>query len=103
MSTILAWLSSILLISGGVLTLLGSIGLLRMPDFFTRMHAAGITDTMGAGAILLGLVINVGWSLLAAKLIIIFLFLVLTNPSASHALARSAMFGQHDQEHDQQK
>ena len=52
--------SWILLLGGGFFLLVGGIGVLRLPDIFTRMHAAGITDTLGAGLVLLGLIVQAG-------------------------------------------
>ena len=63
MTQTLNLLSGVLLSIGALFILVGSIGLLRMPDVFTRMHAAGITDTIGAAAIILGLMLIAGWSI----------------------------------------
>jgi multicomponent Na+:H+ antiporter subunit G len=79
------------LVAGGLFCVVGAIGLLRMPDFYTRMHAASVTDTLGAGLILLGLVLQAGWTLVAAKLAIVALLIFFTSPAASHALARAAL------------
>lgn len=87
---ILSW---ILLISGGVLGIVGGLGIHRFPDFFSRQHAAGITDTLCAMLILLGLGLQAGLSLAAFKLAVIFLFLFFTSPTASHALANAALHG----------
>ncbi len=81
--------SGALLLMGAVVVVIGSIGLLRMPDVMTQLHAAGTTDTLGAALIVLGLVIQAGFSLLALKLLIILFFLLFTSPSASHALSRA--------------
>ena len=62
-------LSGVFLSIGALFILVGSIGLLRMPDVFTRMHAAGITDTIGAAAIILGLMLIAGWSIVLIKLL----------------------------------
>lgn len=79
-------------LGGGALALLiGGIGINRMPDFYTRLHPAGITDTLGAGLVLLGLGLQAGLTLVAVKLLLIFLFLMLTSPTASHATARAAL------------
>jgi multicomponent Na+:H+ antiporter subunit G len=76
--------------AGSVFVLIGGVGLLRLPDFYTRIHAAGITDTMGAWLILIGLMFTAGWSLVTAKLVMLLLFLAITSPLASHALAKAA-------------
>ena len=84
---ILVW---VCLVGGGLFSLIGGIGLLRMPDFYTRTHAASLTDTLGATLILLGLAIHNGIDLVTVKLAIIFLFLFLTSPTAAHALVKAA-------------
>lgn len=89
--TALDILSWILLISGGVFGVMGGVGLIRFPDFYTRLHAAGVTDTLCALLIILGLIIQAGLSILTVKLALILLFLMFTAPTASHALARSAL------------
>ena len=91
MTTSLDILSSILLLTGGVFLIIGAIGLIRLPDFFTRTHAAGLIDTTGAGFILAGLMVEVGWSLSLAKLAMILLFLLFTSPTSSHALVHAAL------------
>jgi len=83
-------LSGILLLAGGVFGILGGIGLLRFPDFYTRLHAAGITDTLCAFLIIGGLLLQVGLTLFSLKLLLILLFMIFTSPTASHALARAA-------------
>ena len=84
---ILSW---ICLLAGGALGIIGGIGIHRFPDFYSRLHAAGITDTLCAMLILLGLGLQAGWSLAAFKLALIFMFLFFTSPTASHALANAA-------------
>lgn len=88
MVDIISW---ILLLTGGGVGLLGGIGLLRFPDFYTRLHAAGMTDTLCALLIITGLVLQAGLTLLSLKLGLILLFMLFTAPTASHALARAAM------------
>lgn len=81
-------------ISGGIFfVVVGAIGVLRMPDVYTRLHAAGMTDTMGAGLLLLGLALQAGWTLITVRLVLVYLFLFMTSPVASHALARAALIG----------
>ncbi|PKL96335.1 MAG: sodium:proton antiporter [Gammaproteobacteria bacterium HGW-Gammaproteobacteria-8] len=84
-------LSGIFLITGGVFGVLGGIGLLRFPDFYTRLHAAGITDTLCAFLIIGGLLLQVGLSLFSLKLLLILLFMIFTSPTATHALARAGL------------
>ncbi len=85
-------LSWIFLVTGGFFYLVGAIGLIRMPDVFTRMHAGSVSDTMGAGLLVAGMVLQAGPTLVAAKLIIIFVVLLFTGSVATHALARAAFF-----------
>ena len=82
--------SWILLLSGSFFVLTGGIGVLRMPDVYTRSHAAGITDTLGALLIIAGLAIQSGLTLVTVKLVLILLFLLFTGPTASHALNHTA-------------
>ena len=80
------------LLLGSVVVLTTGIGLLRLPTFYTRIHAASITDSLGAGAILFGLALQSGWQMptVTVKLALILVFLVLTGPAAAHALAKAA-------------
>jgi len=89
-SELLGWL---LLVAGGLVGVIGGIGIHRFPDFFSRLHAAGITDTLCAALILLGLGLQAGISLVSLKLLLIFVFLMFTSPTASHALANAALHG----------
>lgn len=91
MSAALDALSWVLLVAGGAFCIIGAAGLLRMPDFFTRMHAAGVTDTLGAGLILLGLLLQAGLTLVTVKLAVIGLLIFFTSPTATHALAKAAL------------
>lgn len=84
-------LSALLLAAGSLFCMIGALGLLRMPDFFTRMHAASVTDTLGAGLILLGLMLQSGLTLITVKLIAIGVLIFFTSPAATHALARAAL------------
>jgi multicomponent Na+:H+ antiporter subunit G len=84
-------LSWIFLAGGGIFLLIGGIGVLRLPDLFCRMHAAGITDTMGAGLILVGLMFQAGLTLVTVKLILILVFIFFASPTATHALAQAAL------------
>ena len=89
---IVSW---ILLMAGALFCVIGGIGLLRLPDFFSRMHGAGITDTLGAALVLVGLMVQAGLSLLTVKLIMILIILWLTSPTSTHAIAKAArMSGQ---------
>ena len=82
--------SWILLCLGGGFVLIGGIGTLRLPEFYTRLHAASLTDTMATILIFTGMMLQAGFSLAALKLGAIMLFLLLTGPTASYALANAA-------------
>ncbi|TKB45463.1 monovalent cation/H(+) antiporter subunit G [Thalassotalea mangrovi] len=90
---ILETLSTILLISGAFFSLTGAIGLFKFPDFFTRVHAASVTDSIATILIISGLILRTDFDLVAIKLLFILVFLLLTSPTASHALAKSARHG----------
>lgn len=91
MTMLLDVLSWVLLTLGGISVLIGGIGALRMPDLYTRMHAASVTDSMGAMLVLGGIMLQAGWSLATIKLIAILIFLLLTSPTSSNALASAAL------------
>lgn len=88
--TVLDALSFILLLGGTAFCIIGGIGLVRFPDFYTRIHATGLTDTLGAGLILIGLMLQSGLSLVTIKLIFVLVFLLATGPTANHALVKAA-------------
>lgn len=85
--------SSILLLAGVFFGLSGAIGLFKFPDFFTRVHAASVTDTIAAILIISGLLLQTSFDLNTGKLLFILMFLMITSPTASHALAKSARHG----------
>ncbi len=87
---VLSWLC---LLGGGFFVLAGGIGVVRLPDVYTRAHAAGMTDTLGAGLILIGLMLQGGFTLITVKLILILIFVLYTSPAATHALARACLNG----------
>lgn len=80
-----------LIVAGVAFALIGSIGVLRLPDFYTRIHAASKLDTMSLGLCMAGLAILQGPDLNAVKLILIFVFASIANPAAANALGRSAI------------
>ena len=84
---ILSWF---LLIAGALFCVIGGIGVLRFPDFYSRLHGAGVTDTLGAGLILTGLMFQSGLSMVTVKLVMILAFLWLTSPTATHSVAKAA-------------
>ena len=79
------------LIGGAGSMLIGAYGLLTLPDLFARMHAAGMVDTLGLGLILVGLIVQAGFSLISFKLFLIMVFVLYTGPAVTHALARAAL------------
>ena len=89
----MSWLdvaSAVLLAAGGFFCIVGAVGLLRMPDFFTRTHAASVIETLGAGLIIAGLMLQAGWTLAAGKLACLGLLILFASPTATHALAKAA-------------
>jgi len=95
-------LSWALLLGGSFFVIVGGIGSLRMPDLYTRMHAASVTDSMAPILILSGLMLQAGLSLYSVKLAAILVFLLLTGPTASNALASTALLSNRqkvDEEH----
>lgn len=85
---ILSW---ILLSVGGLFVVIGGIGALRMPDLYTRMHAASVTDSIAPILVIAGIMLQSGFTLASVKLAAILLFLLLTGPTASNALASAAL------------
>jgi len=80
-----------LLAAGSLLVIVGAVGIVRMPDFYTRMHPAGVTDTLGIDLILMGLMLQAGFSLVTVKLVLIGAFLFFTSPTSTHAIANAAL------------
>ncbi|UCF75992.1 MAG: monovalent cation/H(+) antiporter subunit G [Betaproteobacteria bacterium] len=91
MSAVLDILSWLLIGGGGAFCIIGGIGLIRMPDFYTRVHAASVTETLGAGLMLLGLMLQAGFTLACAKLVLIAVLILFMSPTATHALTRAAL------------
>ncbi len=90
MGAIVDWLSWLCLLGGGFFVLAGGIGVVRLPDVYTRSHAAGMTDTLGAALILIGLMLQGGFTLITVKLILILVFIFFTSPTSTHALIHTA-------------
>lgn len=91
MSILIDVISWLLLFVGGAFVFIGGLGALRLPDFYTRMHAASLTDTMGTILILAGIMLQAGGSLATIKLAAILIFLLLTGPTATYAMANAAL------------
>lgn len=85
---VISW-SAILL--GSLLCIIGAIGLVRFPEFWSRLHAASVIESGGTILLLIGLTLQAGFTLIALKLIAILIFVFLTSPTATHAIASAAM------------
>ncbi|VAV84481.1 hypothetical protein MNBD_DELTA01-1109 [hydrothermal vent metagenome] len=93
LSLITTIIIAVLLFLGCFLVFVASVGIVRFPDFYSRMHPAGKTDSMGQALVLISLMIYEGFTLATIKLIIIILFIFIVNPTATHALANAAHVG----------
>lgn len=91
LSLALEILSWVLIVGGGVFAIIGALGSLRFPDFWSRLHAASVTDSAGMLLLLAGLCIQSGFTLITVKLILIGVFLFITGPTSTHAVANAAM------------
>jgi multicomponent Na+:H+ antiporter subunit G len=85
---ILSWA---LILLGSFFTVIGAIGLVRMPDLFTRMHAASVIDTTGIGCLFVGMMLQAGFGLVALKLLFILALFFFAGPVITHALAQAAL------------
>jgi len=83
-------LTWVLLLSGSVLGLTGAWGLITFPDFYSRVHAASITDTLCAACFVFAMILQAGWTLITVKLLLVLLLLWVTSPAAAHALVKAA-------------
>ena len=88
--TLITILSGFFIACGVVALLIGSLGLLRLPDVYCRIHAVGMIDTAGASFIILGMIIHEGFTLVTVKLVLIGVFMFFTSPIATHAVAQVA-------------
>ncbi len=79
-----------LLCAGTFFFFTGTLGILRMPDVYTRLHVAAKADSLGAGLWMLGLAILSGSGVIGFKLIVLTIFLWITGPTAAHCMARVA-------------
>ena len=84
-------LGDVLLAAGFLFILAGVVGILRLPDFYTRLHAMGKCDTLGVGLMVAGLALQQGIPHQSLKMFLILVFVGLANPTATHALGRAAM------------
>ena len=90
MAEVLDILSWILFLAGGGFIVAGAVGVIRFPDFYSRLHAAGVTDTLGADLILIAMMLQAPNWITVVKLLFIFAFLILTSPVSTHAIAHAA-------------
>jgi multicomponent Na+:H+ antiporter subunit G len=88
---LLNWLSGALILAGSAFVVIGAVGIVRMPDLYTRMHAASVTETLGAGLLFGGLMLQSGLSLVTLKLFFLLALFFFTGPLAAHALAQAAL------------
>lgn len=86
-------LAALFVLAGGFFLVVGGLGLVRLPDLFTRMHAAGVGDTLGVALFVLGFMFLVDFGSVTLKLGLVLLFLLLTGPVGTHALAKAALHG----------
>jgi multicomponent Na+:H+ antiporter subunit G len=87
---IVAAFSWVFIVAGCGFLIVGATGILRFPDFWSRLHAAAVVDSAGAALLLLGMVLQGGFTLVTAKLVLIGVFLFITGPTATHAIANAA-------------
>lgn len=88
--TIRPWAAGLFLAAGCFFTIVAAIGVVRFPDFYSRIHPAGKADTLGQGLILLGLIIHEGLTFVSVKLLMIIVFIFIVNPTATHAIVKAA-------------
>ncbi|MCB2095347.1 MAG: monovalent cation/H(+) antiporter subunit G [Rhodobacteraceae bacterium] len=81
----------VLIVSGAFFTVIGAIGIVRFPDFWSRLHAASVSDSAGMILLLAGMCVFAGWSLITVKLIVIGVVLFITGPTSTHAVANAAL------------
>lgn len=91
METITNFLAIVFVLLGAFFMLVGSIGIIRFPDFYSRSHASGKVDTLGILLFIMGLMFFSGLNLISLKLLLIAVFVAMTSPVAAHALARRAL------------
>ena len=91
MSMVVEVLSWFCFLSGAFLCLSGGVGMLRLPDFFARVHASSVTETLATPLLLGGVMLQTGWSLDTLKLMMVAGFVLATNPTATHAMVKAAL------------
>ena len=83
--------SWVLILLGSFFTIVGAFGMVRMPEIFTRMHAASVTDTLGVGFFILGMILQAGFGLVTLKLVFLLILFFFTGPVVTHALAQACL------------
>ncbi len=96
----MTWVSFIIMGVGVVFVLIGSLGILRFSDIYSRLQASGVSDNAGLGLILIGLIVRSGWNRHDLTLLLLLLILLITNPIVTHSISRSAFVQQHREEED---
>ena len=91
MDIFLNFLCWVLIVSGSFFVIVGAFGTYRFPDFWSRLHAASITDSAGVILLLIGMGVYSGLTLITFKLLVIGLFLFITGPTSTHAVANAAL------------
>lgn len=84
------WAIAVLIAFGLFFTFVSAVGVLRLPDIYARAHTASQTDTLGAGLALAAVAIALGWDNMTIYAVLLLFFVFITNPTAAHAIARSA-------------
>ena len=85
---ILSWA---MIVAGSFFVIIGAVGILRFPDFWSRLHAASVTESAGMILLLIGMALQTGWTLIAFKLGVIGIFVLITGPTSTHAVANAAL------------
>jgi len=91
MATVVEVLSWPFFLVGGFMCITGAVGLLRLLDFFSRIHASSVTDTLAAPLLLTGVMLQIDPSLDTVKLLMVLIFVLVTNPTATHAMVKAAL------------
>jgi multicomponent Na+:H+ antiporter subunit G len=91
MTLAIEFASWVLILLGSFFTIVGAFGIVRMPEIFTRMHAASVTDTLGIGFLILGMCLQAGFDLVTLKLVFLLALFFFTGPVVTHALAQACL------------
>lgn len=91
MEQVLDIISWVLIGAGSVFVVIGAVGMVRMPDVYTRMHASSVIESLGAGPLIVGLMLQSGWDINTLKLLFVLLLILFMGPVVSHALAQAAL------------